>query len=156
MSERRGFPIHRDDIHVSLISYFSNFQLNPQSAFCFSRINYIKIVHNLKSLPIGRLLSSERRGSNSRHPPWQGGALPAELLSQFKKTFHNFSKESSSFVKLTRFPDKPERHPPWSRFFGSALPAELLSHEIGAQNYSFKAHLSIGFWQEFKLSFLTV
>ena len=25
---------------------------------------------------------SERRGSNSRHPPWQGGALPAELLSQ--------------------------------------------------------------------------
>ena len=24
---------------------------------------------------------SERRGSNSRHPPWQGGALPAELLS---------------------------------------------------------------------------
>ena len=28
---------------------------------------------------------SERRGSNSRHPPWQGGALPAELLS------HNFN-----------------------------------------------------------------
>ena len=27
---------------------------------------------------------SERRGSNSRHPPWQGGALPAELLSQIK------------------------------------------------------------------------
>ncbi len=56
------------------------------------------------------VLMSERRGSNSRHPPWQGGALPAELLS----------------------------------------------HEIGAQNYSYKAHLSIGFWQEFKLSFLTV
>ena len=28
--------------------------------------------------------SSERRGSNSRHPPWQGGALPAELLSQIR------------------------------------------------------------------------
>ena len=28
---------------------------------------------------------SERRGSNSRHPPWQGGALPAELLSQCLK-----------------------------------------------------------------------
>ncbi len=27
---------------------------------------------------------SERRGSNSRHPPWQGGALPAELLSQIR------------------------------------------------------------------------
>ncbi len=38
MSERRGFPIHRDDIHVSLISYFSNFQLNPQPAFCFSNL----------------------------------------------------------------------------------------------------------------------
>lgn len=48
----------------------------------------------------GRLLLSERRGSNSRHPPWQGGALPAELLS----------------------------------------------HEIGAQNYSFIVLLSIGFW----------
>ena len=24
---------------------------------------------------------SERRGSNSRHPPWQGGALPTELRS---------------------------------------------------------------------------
>ena len=28
---------------------------------------------------------SERRGSNSRHPPWQGGALPAELLSHLLK-----------------------------------------------------------------------
>ena len=26
---------------------------------------------------------SERRDSNSRHPPWQGGALPAELLSHY-------------------------------------------------------------------------
>ena len=25
---------------------------------------------------------SERRDSNSRHPPWQGGALPTELLSR--------------------------------------------------------------------------
>ena len=57
-----------------------------------------------------RLLLSERRGSNSRHPPWQGGALPAELLS----------------------------------------------HEIGVQNYSFIIDLSIGFRQEFKLSFLAV
>ena len=26
-------------------------------------------------------LWSERRGSNSRHPPWEGGALPSELRS---------------------------------------------------------------------------
>ena len=28
---------------------------------------------------------SERRGSNSRHPPWQGGALPTELRSPNKE-----------------------------------------------------------------------
>ena len=30
---------------------------------------------------------SGRRGSNSRHPPWQGGALPTELLPQQNKIY---------------------------------------------------------------------
>ena len=30
---------------------------------------------------VPRFLKSDRRGSNSRSPPWQGGALPTKLLS---------------------------------------------------------------------------
>ena len=30
---------------------------------------------------------SGRRGSNSRHPPWQGGTLPTELLPQQNKIY---------------------------------------------------------------------
>ena len=43
-----------------------------------------------KSTVSGALLSlSERRGSNPRPRPWQGRALPAELLSRI---FHNRSR----------------------------------------------------------------
>src|SRR5690606_30438155 len=32
-------------------------------------------------------LLSEKRDSNPRPPPWQGGALPTELFSRFSKNF---------------------------------------------------------------------
>ena len=47
----------------------------------FENCLYININENTNA-PFSA--SSERRGSNSRHPPWQGGALPAELLSQIR------------------------------------------------------------------------
>lgn len=40
---------------------------------------------------------SERRDSNSRPRPWQGRALPTELLSLFKKHI-DFDLPSPSFV----------------------------------------------------------
>ena len=45
---------------------------------------------------------SERRGSNSRHPPWQGGALPAELLSQYSNLQTTYLSDNSVFGKNSR------------------------------------------------------
>ena len=45
---------------------------------------------------------SERRGSNSRHPPWQGGALPAELLSQYSNLHTTYLSDNSVFGKNSR------------------------------------------------------
>jgi hypothetical protein len=50
----------------------------------------LEIRSNTRSL---LLLLSEKRGSNPRPPPWQGGALPTELFSHYlifsKSTFKN-------------------------------------------------------------------
>ncbi len=35
---------------------------------------------------------SDRRGSNPRSPPWQGGALPTKLLSRLR-SYHNCDNE---------------------------------------------------------------
>ncbi len=43
---------------------------------------------------------SGRRDSNSRHPPWQGGALPAELRPH---VLHTTNERWSSFVGDTGF-----------------------------------------------------
>ena len=45
---------------------------------------------------------SERRGSNSRHPPWQGGALPAELLSRNIKLHICYLSDKSVFGKNSK------------------------------------------------------
>lgn len=52
---------------------------------------------------------SEKRDSNPRPPPWQGGALPAELFSHYKRTCYliaiadanliQFSKKQRNFVR---------------------------------------------------------
>src|SRR5690606_31433977 len=54
---------------------------------------------NVKSLSL-RDLWSERRGSNSRPQPWQGCALPTELLSRF---FYLVNANIGSFVFITSF-----------------------------------------------------
>nr|AOE10862.1 hypothetical protein [uncultured bacterium] len=44
--------------------------------------------------------SSEKRDSNPRPPPWQGGALPAELFSQLNE--HSFSVKAVANLKLLK------------------------------------------------------
>lgn len=41
---------------------------------------------------------SNRRGSNSRHPPWQGSALPAELLLHKKEQEVRFELTISTWI----------------------------------------------------------
>ncbi len=52
---------------------------------------------------------SERRDSDPRPRPWQGRALPTELLS------HYFQKDSAGLTLIRQLTDR-------------ALPTELLSH----------------------------
>lgn len=49
---------------------------------------------NAFSIKSKNILWSERRGSNSRHQPWQGCTLPTELLSQlqYKNNTKNYQK----------------------------------------------------------------
>ena len=63
------------------------------------------------------VLKSDRRGSNSRPPPWQGGVLPTVLLSQLlncDESCHQSDRRGSN-----------SRPPPWQ---GGVLPTVLLSH----------------------------
>ena len=62
---------------------------NKHLACQYTKSAYLtKKVHRLsKKKPLvgtKDLKWSERRGSNSRHPPWQGGALPTELRPQIQ------------------------------------------------------------------------
>ena len=42
----------------------------------------------IKKMSLGSSFLSDRRDSNPRSPPWQGGALPAKLLSHLRALFH--------------------------------------------------------------------
>src|SRR5688500_17183650 len=55
--------------------------------------------HQAKSPPMAGFVFSwsGRRGSNSRPPPWQGGALP---LSYFRRLRHEYSKGAGSGNRL--------------------------------------------------------
>ena len=80
---------HWDHVRTSFNHHkqpFLKLPLPPKQKNCYLAHPslFYKDVGETKNPATGRgFLSSERRGSNSRHPPWQGGALPAELLSQF-------------------------------------------------------------------------
>ncbi len=52
----------------------------PDAGFEPARYKYRGILSPLR-LPIPPIRQSEVRDSNPRPPPWQGGALPAELTS---------------------------------------------------------------------------
>ncbi len=43
------------------------------------------VTHTIKKRRQAALVLSEKRDSNPRPPPWQGGALPAELFSHLKE-----------------------------------------------------------------------
>ena len=63
-------------------------------------------------------LESDRRGSNSRPPPWQGGVLPTVLLSHLLNCLATRVAESDRRGSNSR-------PPPWQ---GGVLPTVLLSH----------------------------
>ena len=63
-------------------------------------------------------LWSERRGSNSRHPPWEGGALPSELRSPNRPHLMGKAKKrqqrfltSDVRVKIPFYPNVPKNMP---------------------------------------------
>ena len=70
----------------------------------------LEIRSNTRSL---LLLLSEKRGSNPRPPPWQGGALPTELFSHSYFIFKTFVLFSGAGGKRThlRLPAKHSRQP---------------------------------------------
>ncbi len=51
-------------------------------------------------------LMSRRRGSNSRPPPWQGGALPTELLLQMSRIRRVLPTETSSLISYLNRADR--------------------------------------------------
>ena len=72
--------------------------------------------------PPGQVLWSDKRDSDPRPRPWQGRALPTELLSQ-KSISKNWSDRR----------DSDPRPRPWQ---GRALPTELLSQKSISKNWS--------------------
>ncbi len=48
------------------------------------------------------IIASERRDSNSRHPRWQGDALPAELLSHDINLHLCYLSDNSVFGNISK------------------------------------------------------
>ena len=78
---------------------YSGRDLNPHGHYCPLDFKSNVSTNSTTRAPFGLFTKkkSERRDSNPRHPPWQGGALPAELLSLIHceckdKIFFSFTK----------------------------------------------------------------
>ena len=101
---------------------------------CYWQLFLHTLVYREKSVA-NSFFKSDRRDSNPRPPPWQGGVLPTVLLSHSNYLQRLFQSDRR---------DSNPRPPPWQ---GGVLPTVLLSHSVFVvhqNNKYYTIYLSIG------------